>query len=95
MFDHIPVGVGSKGIIPMNANDLEEALEMGMDWSLREGIILNIIFIILFKQLFMLGYAWAEDKEHCEENGRMLNADSSKVSMRARKRGLPQVFNIN
>ena len=29
--------------------DLEEALEMGMDWSLREG------------------YAWAEDKEHCEE----------------------------
>lgn len=37
MFDHIPVGVGSKGIIPMNANDLEEALEMGMDWSLREG----------------------------------------------------------
>ncbi|XP_027841369.2 RNA-splicing ligase RtcB homolog [Aphis gossypii] len=73
MFDHIPVGVGSKGIIPMNANDLEEALEMGMDWSLREG------------------YAWAEDKEHCEENGRMLNADSSKVSMRARKRGLPQL----
>lgn len=40
----------------------------------------------------MLGYAWAEDKEHCEENGRMLNADSSKVSMRARKRGLPQVI---
>ena len=33
---------------------LEEALEMGIDWSLREG------------------YAWAEDKEHCEEYGRML-----------------------
>lgn len=73
MFDHIPVGVGSKGIIPMNARDLEEALEMGMDWSLREG------------------YVWAEDKEHCEEYGRMLNADPSKVSMRAKKRGLPQV----
>ncbi|XP_017302669.1 tRNA-splicing ligase RtcB homolog [Diaphorina citri] len=72
MFDHIPVGVGSKGIIPMNARDLEEALEMGMDWSLREG------------------YIWAEDKEHCEEYGRMLNADPSKVSMRAKKRGLPQ-----
>jgi tRNA-splicing ligase RtcB len=43
MFDHIPVGVGSKGIIPMNARDLEEALEMGMDWSLRQGqsLILN------------------------------------------------------
>ena len=37
LFDHIPVGVGSKGIIPMTAKDLEEALEMGMDWSLREG----------------------------------------------------------
>ncbi|CAB4060565.1 RTCB [Lepeophtheirus salmonis] len=29
LFDHIPVGVGSKGIIPMGAKDLEEALEMG------------------------------------------------------------------
>jgi tRNA-splicing ligase RtcB len=57
----------------MNANDLEEALEMGMDWSLREG------------------YSWAEDKEHCEEFGRMLEADPSKVSDRAKKRGLPQL----
>lgn len=31
MFDHIPVGVGSKGVIPMNAKDLEEGLEMGID----------------------------------------------------------------
>lgn len=37
------------------------------------------------------GYAWAEDKEHCEEYGRMLGADPSKVSMRAKKRGLPQL----
>ncbi|KAH3893370.1 hypothetical protein DPMN_017517 [Dreissena polymorpha] len=73
LFDHIPVGVGSKGIIPMNAKDLEECLEMGMDWSLREG------------------YSWAEDKEHCEEYGRMLQADPSKVSPRAKKRGLPQL----
>lgn len=53
--------------------DLEEALEMGVDWSLREG------------------YAWAEDKEHCEEYGRMLQADPTKVSSKAKKRGLPQV----
>ncbi|KAH0500986.1 BPI fold-containing family C protein [Microtus ochrogaster] len=53
--------------------DLEEALEMGVDWSLREG------------------YAWAEDKEHCEEYGRMLQADPNKVSPRAKKRGLPQL----
>ena len=43
--------------------DLIEVLEMGIDWSLREG------------------YAWPEDKEHCEEQGRMLQADSSKVSL--------------
>lgn len=73
LFDHIPVGVGSKGIIPMNARDFEECLEMGMDWTLREG------------------YSWAEDKEHCEEYGRMLTADPQKVSARAKKRGLPQV----
>lgn len=57
----------------MNAKDLEEALEMGVDWSMREG------------------YAWAEDKEHCEEFGRMLSADPSKVSTKAKKRGLPQL----
>eukprot|EP00922_Rhytidocystis_sp_ex-Travisia-forbesii_P051403 GHVS01076296.1.p1 GENE.GHVS01076296.1~~GHVS01076296.1.p1 ORF type:complete len:317 (+),score=57.70 GHVS01076296.1:195-1145(+) len=73
LFDHIPVGVGSQGIIPCKPADLEEALQLGMDWSLREG------------------YAWAEDKEHCEEYGRMLNADPTKVSARAKKRGLPQM----
>jgi len=73
VFDHIPVGVGSMGIIPTAAGDLEEALEMGIDWSLREG------------------YAWPEDKEHCEEYGRMLQADPRKVSSRAKKRGLPQL----
>ncbi|XP_037030489.1 RNA-splicing ligase RtcB homolog [Bradysia coprophila] len=73
LFDHIPVGVGSKGVIPMTAKDLDEALEMGMDWSIREG------------------YVWAEDKEHCEENGRMSGADASKVTSRAKQRGLPQL----
>lgn len=32
VFDHIPVGVGSQGIIPTSSKNLEEALEMGMDW---------------------------------------------------------------
>merc|ERR1719313_1574071 len=73
LFDHIPVGVGSMGIIPTKASDMEEALQLGIDWSLREG------------------YAWPEDKEHCEEYGRMLNADPNKVSQRAKKRGLPQL----
>lgn len=73
LFDHIPVGVGSRGVIPTSASALDAALELGMDWSLREG------------------YAWVEDKEHCEEHGRMLSADPSKVSWRAKKRGLPQL----
>ena len=73
LFNHIPVGVGSQGMLPTSANDIEEALEMGLDWSLREG------------------YAWAEDKEHCEEYGRMLNADPTKVSARAKKRGQTQM----
>ncbi len=60
-------------VIILALRDLEAALEMGMDWSLREG------------------YAWAEDKEHCEEYGRMLQADPTKVSQRAKKRGLPQL----
>lgn len=42
-------------------------------------------------EYFVWGYAWAEDKEHCEEYGRMLQADPDKVSPRAKKRGLPQV----
>ncbi|XP_026194317.1 tRNA-splicing ligase RtcB homolog [Cyclospora cayetanensis] len=73
LFDYIPVGVGSQGIIPCNMKDLDSALEIGTDWLLRQG------------------YAWTEDKEHCEEYGRMLSADPSKVSIRAKKRGLPQM----
>ncbi|XP_037960803.1 RNA-splicing ligase RtcB homolog [Teleopsis dalmanni] len=73
LFDHIPVGIGSKGVIPMDSTNLEEALRTGMDWSLSKG------------------YAWPEDKDHCEENGRMMAADPSKCSQRAVQRGLPQL----
>lgn len=73
LFDYIPVGVGSRGILPTDSRQLSEVLEMGMDWSVRQG------------------YAWAEDKEHAEEYGRMLAADPTKVSPRARKRGVPQL----
>lgn len=52
-------------------------------------ILIDLLTKLTFK--LYIGYIWAEDKEHCEEYGRMLNADSSKVSMRAKKRGLPQV----
>ena len=73
VFDHIPVGVGKIGMVRIDAQRLDEILELGVDWALREG------------------YAWQEDKEHCEENGRILEANPAKVSRRAKKRGLPQV----
>jgi len=59
LFDHIPVGVGTKGVIPASFDELDLALELGLDWSLS------------------LGYAWPEDLDHCEENGRMPLADAS------------------
>ncbi|RLJ09084.1 MAG: RNA-splicing ligase RtcB [Candidatus Aenigmatarchaeota archaeon] len=37
------------------------------------------------------GYATKEDKEHTEEKGRMNDADPSKVSDLAKKRGIPQL----
>ena len=37
LFNHIPVGVGSQGIIPTTPEALEAALEMGMDWRGRFG----------------------------------------------------------
>ena len=36
-------------------------------------------------------YACAEDKEHCEEYGCMRNADLTEVSLKAKKKGLPQL----
>ena len=73
LFDHIPVGVGQNGVIPLTQKDLDDILLMGMDWCIREG------------------YCWPEDRLHCEENGRMMMADPSKVSKRAKKRGITQL----
>jgi tRNA-splicing ligase RtcB len=73
LFDHIPVGVGQNGVIPLDQKGLDSVLLEGIDWCLREG------------------YAWPEDRIHCEENGRMMMADPSKVSKRAKKRGITQL----
>jgi tRNA-splicing ligase RtcB (3'-phosphate/5'-hydroxy nucleic acid ligase) len=74
LFNHIPVGVGQDGVIPLDGSkDMDDVLLMGIDFCIREG------------------YAWLEDKDHCEENGRMLLADPSKVSKRAKKRGITQL----
>ena len=55
--------------------------------------LLHSLSLSLSLSLSISGYAWAEDKEHCEEYGRMLQANPGKVSARAKKRGLPQVGN--
>ena len=73
LFDHIPVGVGQSGVIPLTQRDLESVLLTGIDYCLQQG------------------YAWPEDRDHCEENGRMVTADPSKVSKRAKKRGMTQL----
>jgi len=37
------------------------------------------------------GLGWSEDADHCEENGRMKNANPDKVSNTAKNRGLTQI----
>ncbi len=37
------------------------------------------------------GMGWPEDIQNCEENGRMENANPSKVSTNAKRRGIPQI----
>ena len=39
-------------------------------------------------------YGWKEDLKFLEENGRMLDADSSRVSDKAKKRGIPQLGSL-
>lgn len=40
------------------------------------------------------GFGWSEDKFHMEEEGRMPEADASKVSNRAKERGRPQLGSL-
>lgn len=43
LFDHIPVGVGSRGIIPIKASDFEQCLQYGMVGS--DSLHLNVVYI--------------------------------------------------
>ena len=40
------------------------------------------------------GYGWEDDLRHMEENGTMESADASKVSNRAKQRGIPQLGSL-
>eukprot|EP00759_Apiculatamorpha_spiralis_P050583 PhF_6_TR482/c0_g1_i1/m.225/K14415/RTCB, rtcB; tRNA-splicing ligase RtcB len=59
-----------------------------------EGKILESTLNLGMDWALRQGYAWPEDKEHCEEYGRMLQADPSCVSQRAKKRGGPQLATL-
>eukprot|EP01102_Stenamoeba_stenopodia_P009540 TRINITY_DN2824_c0_g1_i1.p1 TRINITY_DN2824_c0_g1~~TRINITY_DN2824_c0_g1_i1.p1 ORF type:complete len:667 (+),score=178.86 TRINITY_DN2824_c0_g1_i1:181-2181(+) len=72
VYDHIPVGVGSKGDHKYSNQELDHILGFGMEYLLEKGMI------------------WPEDITHCEEGGRMKNADPKKVSARAKDRGRSQ-----
>ena len=41
------------------------------------------------------GYGWESDLKYLEENGKMDAADSSKVSDKAKKRGIPQLGSLD
>ena len=77
-----PAAKGVKDHCPAGDPKRPHAQDVPASWSLAlcPGV-----------HVHLQGYSWAEDKEHCEEYGRMLQADPSKVSSRAKKRGLPQV----
>ena len=76
LFKNIPSGVGSKGKIRLEQDEINDVLDYGAEWAVKNG------------------YGWEEDLEVLEENGRMLDADSSIVSDKAKKRGIPQLGSL-
>ena len=76
LFKNIPSGVGSKGKIRLDENEINDVLDYGAEWAVENG------------------YGWQEDLEFLEENGRIKDADSSIVSDKAKKRGIPQLGSL-
>jgi tRNA-splicing ligase RtcB len=76
LFRNIPSGLGSRGQLHINPNQLDQILAEGVDWAIANG------------------FGWAEDREHCEENGHMKTADPAAVSRTAKQRGLNQVGSL-
>ena len=76
LFENIPSGVGSKGKIRLKEDEINDVLDYGAQWAVKNG------------------YGWEEDLEFLEENGRIEAADSSIVSDKAKKRGIPQLGSL-
>jgi tRNA-splicing ligase RtcB len=76
LFRNVPSGLGSKGKIRLNFNQLNEVLDTGAEWAVKNG------------------YGWQRDLERMEDRGRMKDADDSRVSEKAKKRGIPQLGSL-
>ena len=37
LYDHIPVGVGTEGLIPVTEEEIDDILENGIDWAIEKG----------------------------------------------------------
>ena len=76
LFRNVPSGLGSRGKIKLSFNQLDEVLNTGAEWAVKNG------------------YGWERDLECMEDRGRMKDADSSKVSEKAKQRGVPQLGSL-
>ncbi len=76
VFRDIPCGTGGAGNVELTPKQLNEVLEDGAAWAVRNG------------------YGDEGDIEHCEERGRLEDADPAQVSERAKQRGLPQLGTV-
>lgn len=76
IFRNVPSGLGSKGRIKLSYGQLDEVLNTGAEWAVKNG------------------YGWEKDLECMEDKGKMKDADSSKVSEKAKDRGVPQLGSL-
>jgi len=73
LFEEVPSGVGKKSDLRLSITQLNEVLNNGVEWAVKNG------------------YGNEEDMENCESFGKLKQADASKVSDRAKKRGVGQL----
>ncbi len=73
IFENVPSGVGEKGKVRLVGRQMDDVLDGGAEWAVKQG------------------YGWEDDLNSSEEGGRMKTADASKVDVRAKQRGAPQL----